>query len=652
MYRVSYSRGDDDGDASPSTSVGASNIGKLRQGKKSYTMAEYINMADAFFNKMYGAGPLDPLFIEREYWRHCSSDKGVTVEYGNDIEGTAFPSSKKDRLGRTPWNLRELPRCASSTLRFVDKKMPGILEPMLYIGMVFSTFAWHVEDHFLYSINYNHMGSAKLWYGVPGDRATDFERVAGRVLFNNKQASTANPNGDDAAMKELEPAIFTNLMNKAAMFSPESLLEAGVPVVRAVQQPGDFVVTFPKSYHGGFNCGFNCAEAVNFAASSWYPFASDANRRYSDLFKPSIIPLEELIIREVLHNGEDISSGWIARDAKVAYTFVRTMHRLHSHMLRFNDSSCRTEEYRKDEEPSGSTTCSECGTLSYVANFDAGDKGALVCCECAFRVPYLRACAEGRYEEAQRLAAEREADGLPSRRLANILQTEDDEDDAEDDDDSREDGDTGTPTLRYRNTFEVSQCTYEAAMALIDAEVGDESRSTTCNGNAHSKTTSSSTPTSLGFSDMVSLARGIEAYFMRAERHKDRLGTEGWNENLSFHPKLNWKTVADILPPRHEAYERAFEKASRDEPAKRGPGRKKTSNVAEEQRPLFPDARVKKRRMSDPLVPPTDTPDTCTASNAPATMNACNGNGNGNLNCGDTTVFVSDPADTDMPKKK
>jgi len=40
---------------------------------------------------------------------------------------------------------------------------------------MFSSFCWHYEDHMLYSINYNHWGAAKTWYGVPGRAAEAFE---------------------------------------------------------------------------------------------------------------------------------------------------------------------------------------------------------------------------------------------------------------------------------------------------------------------------------------------------------------------------------------------------------------------------------------------------------------------------------------------
>ena len=53
---------------------------------------------------------------------------------------------------------------------------------------------------------------------------------------------------------------------------PNKLAAEGVLVSTCVQQPRDFVVTFPQSYHAGFSQGFNCCEAVNFASADWLPF--------------------------------------------------------------------------------------------------------------------------------------------------------------------------------------------------------------------------------------------------------------------------------------------------------------------------------------------------------------------------------------------
>lgn len=44
---------------------------------------------------------------------------------------------------------------------------------------------------------------------------------------------------------------------------------AGVPIVRTDQHAGEFVITFPRSYHAGFNQGYNFAEAVNFCPPDW-----------------------------------------------------------------------------------------------------------------------------------------------------------------------------------------------------------------------------------------------------------------------------------------------------------------------------------------------------------------------------------------------
>jgi hypothetical protein len=52
-----------------------------------------------------------------------------------------------------------------------------------------------------------------------------------------------------------EDAAFDVLLGKTTMFPPNILLDHNVPVYKAVQIPGEFVITFPHSYHAGFSHG-------------------------------------------------------------------------------------------------------------------------------------------------------------------------------------------------------------------------------------------------------------------------------------------------------------------------------------------------------------------------------------------------------------
>lgn len=100
--------------------------------------------------------------------------------------------------------------------------------------MLFSTFAWHKEDHHTYSVNYHHMGGTKTWYGVPGE---DDEIL-------------------EAAMKAAAPELFEQqpdlLWQLVTIFSPGRLKKAGVRVSVCDQRANEFVITLPKAYHAGF----------------------------------------------------------------------------------------------------------------------------------------------------------------------------------------------------------------------------------------------------------------------------------------------------------------------------------------------------------------------------------------------------------------
>ena len=87
--------------------------------------------------------------LERLYWRSCGIGKPAL--YGADMSGSLFDNSM------TEWNVANLPSVLSRLLP-PGAKVPGVNTPYLYWGMWKATFAWHVEDMDLFSINYIHFG--------------------------------------------------------------------------------------------------------------------------------------------------------------------------------------------------------------------------------------------------------------------------------------------------------------------------------------------------------------------------------------------------------------------------------------------------------------------------------------------------------------
>ncbi|CAA0825323.1 Probable lysine-specific demethylase ELF6 [Striga hermonthica] len=175
---------------------------------------------------------------------------------GDEMEGTAGW-----KLSNSPWNLQVIARSPGSLTRFMPDDIPGVTSPMVYIGMLFSWFAWHVEDHELHSLNFLHMGSPKTWYSVPGDYAVNFE-----------EAIRVHAYGVDADRM----VALSLLGEKTTVLSPEVIVSSGIPCCRLVQNPGEFVVTFPRAYHIGFSHGFNCGEAANFGTPQWLSIAKEA----------------------------------------------------------------------------------------------------------------------------------------------------------------------------------------------------------------------------------------------------------------------------------------------------------------------------------------------------------------------------------------
>ena len=70
--------------------------------------------------------------------------------------------------------------------------------------------------------------------------------------------------------------------------SPSILKTYGIRYVCAIQRPNEFIVLNATAYHSGYNLGFNCAEAVNFALENWIPLGLKASRCQCGLMKDGV----------------------------------------------------------------------------------------------------------------------------------------------------------------------------------------------------------------------------------------------------------------------------------------------------------------------------------------------------------------------------
>jgi hypothetical protein len=96
--------------------------------------------------------------------------------------------------------------------------------------------------------------SIRCWYGIPQEEHQKFEDFAKQKF--------------PEASKECKEF----LRHKTYLVYPLLAHNNDITVHKCIQSPGEFVVTKCAGYHAGFNMGFNCAEAVNFALKNWIDY--------------------------------------------------------------------------------------------------------------------------------------------------------------------------------------------------------------------------------------------------------------------------------------------------------------------------------------------------------------------------------------------
>ncbi|EGC31405.1 hypothetical protein DICPUDRAFT_39970 [Dictyostelium purpureum] len=266
-----------------------------------YSLEEFEVLANNFSKKWFPLNNNDPNTVENEFWRIVEKgDENVQVHYGSDLDvtthGSGFSRTSTTNGPDEHWNLNQLPKMKESLFSHMTETIAGVTDPMMYIGMLFSSFCWHNEDNYLYSINYLHKGTYKTWYGVPGSGSEIFEKV----------------------MKASVPELFERQPNLLylliTMISPDLLKRRHVPIYKCLQGPGEYVITFPQAYHAGFSHGFTIAEAVNFAPADWIPFGSSSIERYQKTHRSSVFSHEQLLYSIANRQPSPELSHWLSKE--------------------------------------------------------------------------------------------------------------------------------------------------------------------------------------------------------------------------------------------------------------------------------------------------------------------------------------------------
>ncbi|XP_063072078.1 lysine (K)-specific demethylase 5Ba isoform X2 [Engraulis encrasicolus] len=333
----------------------------FEQASRNYTLRSFGDMADSFksdyFNMPVHMVPTE--LVEKEFWRLVSTiEEDVTVEYGADIAskdfGSGFPittstykvTEEEEPYLRSGWNLNNMPVLDASVLTHVTADICGMKLPWLYVGMCFSSFCWHIEDHWSYSINYLHWGEPKTWYGAPGYAAEQLEGV----------------------MHKLAPELFESqpdlLHQLVTIMNPNTLMSYGVPIFRTNQCAGEFVITFPRAYHSGFNQGFNFAEAVNFCTTDWMPLGRKCVEHYRSLNRYCVFSHDELVFN-MAAKAEELELELASAVQRELTHITTTEKELREAVYKRGVWQSKQVDY--DTLPDEERQCAECRTTCFLS---------------------------------------------------------------------------------------------------------------------------------------------------------------------------------------------------------------------------------------------------------------------------------------------
>ncbi|RDY01644.1 Lysine-specific demethylase JMJ703, partial [Mucuna pruriens] len=319
--------------------------------------------------------------IEGEYGRIAQNPtEEIKVLCCNTLEAGAFSSgfpTVSDPLEaytypeylKSGWNLNNILSLSGSLLSFESSEASSNFVPKIHVGMCFSPLNWKVEEHHLYSLSYMHLGEPKVWYGVPGRFAVDFETIWKKYLPH---------------LQAGQPDMHDNLVMQLSC----SILKAeGIPVYRCVQYPREFVLVFPRAYHSGFDCGFNCSEVVSFAPLEWLLHGQNVVELYREQRRKTLLSYDKLLLGAA---REAVRTQWetdlCMKSTSNSFTY-KDAYRRNEFLTKALNSRIQSESLKR------SFLCNSLVSQIMDENFDATCKRECSICLCDLHLSAVGCCS-------------------------------------------------------------------------------------------------------------------------------------------------------------------------------------------------------------------------------------------------------------------
>lgn len=252
----------------------------------------------------------DPHVLENAFWEYMNDPESVletesACRISTTIHDSGFDSSPNKETAKyflSPWNFHNLPVCKNSILQYLNTGEYSVLSPSMTFDMFYSVHSWTAEDHWLYNIDYEHMGDKRICYFIPLKHREKYETLLER-LINEKEEEDADlsncystfkemVNNEDVYSTTVENRVLTDAMasrshakdtrferfvkhekskrvNQDIFISPQYLKQHGIEVYGCIQEPGEFIVKFPGAFGSSISFGSCVSENVNFATPSW-----------------------------------------------------------------------------------------------------------------------------------------------------------------------------------------------------------------------------------------------------------------------------------------------------------------------------------------------------------------------------------------------